>query len=59
LLAQNTYTAAAATGDDMIVLPLQSYAKFLRLRVVSATARSGATINITRMHIQNGREGVL
>lgn len=59
VLATTTYTAAAATGDDMIVLPLQSNAKFLKLKFTSPTARTGANINVTRMHIQNSREGVI
>lgn len=59
LLSSAVYTAAAATGDDMLILNLQSYAKFLKLKFISATARTGANINVTRMHIQNGREGVL
>ena len=59
ILSQTTYVAAAAGGDDMIVLPLQSYAKFLKLKVTSATARTGAVITLTRMHVQNSREGVI
>ena len=59
LLSSAVYTAAAAAGDDMIILNLQSYAKFLKLKFISATARTGANINVTRMHIQTGREGVL
>jgi hypothetical protein len=59
LLSQSVYTAAAAAGDDMIVLPLQTYAKFLKLKVTSSQGRNPAAVNITRMHIQSGREGVL
>lgn len=59
LLSSAVYTAAGATGDEMLILNLQSYSKFLKLKFISATARSGAFINVTRMHIQNGREGVL
>jgi hypothetical protein len=59
ILSQTTYVAAAAAGDDMIILPLQSYAKFLKLKVTSATARTGAVITLTRMHVQNSREGVI
>ncbi len=59
LLSQVVHTVAAAAGDEMVVLPLQSYAKFLRLRIVFSAIRAGAVLNISRMHIQNGREGVL
>ena len=59
LLASAIHTSAAATGDEMIILNLQSYAKFLKLRFVSSAARAAGTINVTRMHILNSREGNL
>lgn len=57
LLSSAVYTAAAATGADQLILPLQSYAKFLRLKFISSQGRNGAQVNVTQMHIQNGREG--
>jgi hypothetical protein len=59
LLSSFVHTAAAAAGDEMAVLPLQSYAKFLKLRIAFSAIRAGGALNVTRMHIQNGREGVL
>lgn len=59
LLSSAVHTVVAATGDEMLVLPLQSYAKFLRLRVIFSAIRGTAVFTVTRMHIQNGREGVL
>jgi hypothetical protein len=59
LLSSAVHTVAAAAGDEMLVLPLQSYAKFLRLRITFSAIRATGVFNITRMHIQNGREGVI
>lgn len=59
LLSQFVHTAAAATGDEMLVLPLQSYAKFLKLKITASAIRAGGAINVTRMHVQTGREGNL
>ncbi len=59
LLSQFVHTAAAAAGDEMTVLNLQSYAKFLKLKITFSAIRAGAVFTVTRMHIQNGREGVL
>ena len=59
ILSQAVHTVAAAAGDEMLILPLQSYAKFLRLRITFSAIRSGAVLTVTRMHIQNGREGVI
>jgi len=59
LLSSFVHTAAATTGNEMVVLNLQSYAKFLRLRIAASAIRAGGAINVTRMHIQTGREGNL
>ena len=52
-----TAATAAASGNEMAILTLQSYAKFLKLRFVNSSTRAGGVVNVTRMHIQTGREG--
>jgi hypothetical protein len=59
LLSTFVHTAAAAAGDEMAVLNLQSYAKFLKLKVTFSAIRASATFTVTRMHVQNSREGVI
>lgn len=62
-------TAIAAAGTFNVILsvyndvnstilsvPLQSYGKFLRVRWVATTVRSGVSISVTRTAIQTGRE---
>jgi len=62
-------TAIAASGTFNVILsvyndvnstilsvPLQSYGKFLRVRWVATTVRSGVSISVTRTAIQTGRE---
>jgi hypothetical protein len=59
VLASTVYTAAAATGAGIVIVPLQSYAKFVKMVITATTNRSGAAVNITQMHLQTGREGNL
>lgn len=54
-----TAATAAAKGDEMAILNLQSYAKFLKLKFINSATRAGGFVNVTRMHIQTGREGNL
>jgi len=46
-------------NSTILSVPLQSYGKFLRVRWVATTVRTGASIGITRTAIQTGREGVV
>lgn len=59
LLSSTLYTAAAATGAAIVIVPLQSYAKFIKMVITATTNRSGAAVNVTQMHLQTGREGNL
>jgi len=44
-------------NSQILSVPVMSYNKFLRVRWVATTARTNATISITRTAIQTGREG--
>lgn len=44
-------------NSSIISVPLQSYAKFIKLRAVSSAARTGGQIVVSRAAFQTGREG--
>jgi hypothetical protein len=43
-------------NSTILSVPLQSYGKFLRVRWVATTVRSGVSISVTRTAVQTGRE---